>query len=548
MSTREPDDFWDIASLLPKKKNVPGAGPRAFAPGVSPALVESGEDMPRSSDCALHWEAPPVTAAPEERGYTPKGNMLLAEVRLTRTESRYHFYSHFLTDAQNAMKEKGQACAYVPFFSYLPQYAQLSAAQRAYYLFFRDEVNSGRYPETNQSYFLLYVFEAINLPDIIPPQEGARRLATLWAAYRHKLPQEDKFMTEWLMDYCLIHDVPCPSDILAPFLSEILPLAAVREFYLDGGDSPLDKARSVIAFSSDYDPMKSRLAQGEGKALYFSCVIGAVSAVLSLMEKEGAAALRGKAAVKSFDAFLGALCAWPARERISLSYFPVSNTPVLRQTVTATLKYAENKVRASQGMKSRLTVPPLEEKYRAAADAFLQTALPVKEPPAPQRPAYESLYDAKETAFSEADAEDIERRSWQNTRLLLPEEEEMQASDPTGISEIPEMPEASEIPAKAAPDSAGTENKPKEETVLGRYGLTPEEIAFLQAVFLNDQEKARQLSLTNRKTPETMAEHINECFADAMGDIVLCIDGSDLSVLPDYEEEVADFLSPENHG
>lgn len=545
MTSRETDDFWDIGALLPKKKTAP-APSRPFAIAVSPALVESGKETPPSPACALHFDLPEGQTNPEERVYIPKGNMLLSEVRLARTESRYHFYSHFLTDAKLAMAEKGKKCDYVPFFSYLPQHGQLSAAQRAYYLYFRNEVNVGRYPETNQSYFLLYVFEILNLPDVISPEVGVKRLASLWAAYRHKLPQEDKFMAEWLMDYCLVHNLPCPGEILSPFLSDILPMAAVKEFYLDGGaDSPLGKARSVIALSSDYDPQKSRLAQGEDKAFYSSCVTGAVSAVLSRMEEEGASALRGRPAVKTFDAFLGALCAWPARERITLSYFPVSDTPTLRQTVTATLKYAENKVRAYKGIKSRLTVPPFPEKYQAAVDDFLRKAIPEKVPPLPQRPAYESLYDAKETAFSPRDAADIERLSWQNTRLLLPEEE-----GEGGEEIVCAMQKAADTSAAPKEDSASSDAvAPDCATDSGQnsYGLSASEIAFLRAVFVKESEKARQIARKAGKTEESMAEHINECFADTMGDIVLCMEEGGISVLADYEEEVADLLSPENH-
>lgn len=513
MTDSEKDGFWDISDLVPKKK-TPYQLPPAFP--VRTVTVESGSDTPRKEEETLHFSQGQVTPA-EEYVYHPKDHMLLEKVTLRHTEVRYRFYSHFLEDAHRIFPMKGEKCDFVPFFSYLPQYAQLSQAQLAYYLYFRDEVRQGRYPQTSQSYFLLYVFELINLPDVIPPKEGAHQLAAVWAAYRERLPQMDKFMVQWLMDYCLVHEVACPGDVIAPFLRQILGMAKVKEFYLGGVSfESAVWADAIIALCSDYDPGKSRLAQGEHREALLSHLERAVLCVLQAQKEH--APRQGAVRSLQFDAFLGALCTFSARKHITLSYYPVESTESLRRLVTGTVKYTENKLRAHLGMKSRLAVPPLPDEVKQLLDKDWQTAVPTAQK-APPRPEYEALYDAQDMHFSPTEAVELEKDSWQNTRLLVEEDTEEEASDPS--FDLPVLPGQQEKVA---------------------YGLSPGELLFLTALMRGDTALMQQASAKEKKTPQTMAEHINECMMDGMGDIILEITPEGMTLIPDYQEEVMSLL------
>ena len=49
-----------------------------------------------------------------------------------------------------------------------------------------------------------------------------RYLAYLWAKYRQQFPQLDKYLSEWIPDYCLIRAVECPMDIIKIFMADAL--------------------------------------------------------------------------------------------------------------------------------------------------------------------------------------------------------------------------------------------------------------------------------------------------------------------------------------
>lgn len=117
-------------------------------------------------------------------GYTPERNPLIKKVTVKSWDAKYSFYGRFRSDALKYAGINGSPCGKVPFFSYTPQYSQLTDDQLACYFYWRDCVKNGEYPDTDYAYILLYIYEIINLPDVIPAKEGADRLYRVWCAYR----------------------------------------------------------------------------------------------------------------------------------------------------------------------------------------------------------------------------------------------------------------------------------------------------------------------------------------------------------------------------
>ena len=74
--------------------------------------------------------------------------------------------SHGIADAIiRTFVAVGRVCHVV--FAFVPQYEQLNAAQKAYYLYFREEANKGNYIEAGQSYVFLYIFEIPQFPPCV---------------------------------------------------------------------------------------------------------------------------------------------------------------------------------------------------------------------------------------------------------------------------------------------------------------------------------------------------------------------------------------------
>lgn len=524
----EKDDFWDIAALLPKKRKAP-------ATGVSYGEVETVEVTApppatphAASDEARRLHPDSEGGVEEALAYTPSDNPFITHVRVLQRGSNMRLFHGFKSEGGAWLSLCGEPVPYVPYFSFLPQYYQLNAAQKAYYLYFRDEANKGNYLDAGQSYVMLYVFEILNLPEYISPKIGVLRLARLWAAYRKKFPMLDKGMVGWLSDYALVHGVSCPHEILAPFLDEILTKAPLKEFYLGvEADSSLTVTDALIALTSAYKYQNSRYAEGEHKELLTTHVRAAAAAVLRHVFLEGGRA-RYTPVTKHSDCYTGALWAGGHRLSLEVTYYSLTGTDDLKILMTAAVRYAENKIRTYLAVKSRLSVSCLPDDIKALIDAYFARALPdrvrAKQPADQPPPEYEALYEPLSQGVSLAEAEDIENRSWENTWRLIPEEER---------EEI--------LTASRRAEEAEEHSVPQEEEE--KTCLSVDEAAFLRLLLAGDETGARAYVRERSLSYFTLGEHINEIFSDEIGDVVLELSGDVFLPIPDYEEEMREMLA-----
>lgn len=522
------DTFWDLEKYM-SARPASRQPLRPFAPEEQTVEVTAPPPPAAPARPAREREigaAPPADAR-AVTVYSPADNRLLSEVRILRHTGGYNFYGQFRRDAAANLCKMGAACAYVPFFSYIPQYAQLNDAQRNWYFYWRSCVRAGEYPERCcESYFFLYVYEIINLPDLIPPPEGVLLLCRVWEAYRRALPRIDKYMAEWVCDYCLVHRLPCPNKALRGFLPAILSHAALREFYLGGiGDLSGAGAEAALAFFSDYAFRDSRYAAGEWLPLYETHIPAALSPIL----QNALSATRGPAggvlSRTAHEAFCGSLCSCGVKCRLEITYIALSDAAPLRAEITAAVKYAENKLRAMAGLKSRLSVPPFPAAYRAQIDAYFARLTAATQKTAP-KPAYEALYDAPAPSADPEAARRIERESWGITDILV-----------AGMEEEP-LPAAP--PCREQPPPADSAPVPEEEA--GAPSFTDDERAYLAAL---RQDRAAAFLRTFSGMAEELAASINEKSTAYFGDIILspAEDGEGYALIPDYVQEVDTWIS-----
>jgi hypothetical protein len=523
----EKDDFWDISSLLPPKKKYTAS---VFADTVPTAEIslDASNECVAENERTLHFSVEDRATA-SFREYTPPANAFIHRVCVRRAKSRYRFFHVFREDAIRYLNAKAKVSAFIPFFSYIPQYSQMNKEQLDYYIYFRNEANEGRYIQTTQSYYFLYIYEIINLPEYIPAEIGVVRMAKAWAAYRKMIPSIEKYMVSWLADYALIHGVACPVDILSPFLPDILALSHFKEFYLgNAADSSEAHLEALLALCSKYHYKNGRYAAKEQGEYFLTHIPRALELVFHEVFESDTLRVMYDTVSKEYDAYCGALCAEEYRYTVSVQYSSLTGTEALGQLITAAVKYAENKVRAYLSIKSRLSVPMLPQKYKSIMDAYFARSLvqaPRKEREA--RPEYEALYDAPSLGISDDAAKEIELSSWQNTRRLVPEEELCEATH-----------EESADTGKTYP-SAFTDKREGEDACP----LLKSEMDVLRALRYENEASARACAKSEGVYFESALEHINEYFFDRMGDIVIEINECGVSVLEDYETEVGAFLA-----
>ncbi len=495
--------------------------------------------------------------ADESRTYTPKNNPFLLSVTVTRKKSIYSFYEHFARDARRYFNEKGEECEYTRFFSYIPQYSQLNPKQRAYYFYFRDSVRAGRYIKTDFSYFMLLVYEILNLPDLVPPESGISFLCRLFCAYRKDFPQMDKYLSVWIPDYCLLYGLPAPTAELAPILREVLAATDFKEFYLgNAGELSPTGIDSLLALASDYQYRYSRYVTEENLEKMTRVMHASLRPVISRLLAEENLAILATEKTREHEAFTGSLCAHNLRARLSVVYRPFSETPRFRSILTQAVKYTENRLRARLSVKSRLSVVGLPPAYREIISRVLD-GLPTQAAEVcvtSEERRYLALYEAESHGFSEEESAEIESSSWETTRRLTEGiecdsdavadlcEEASQGSD---LSEAKKTSQKAEKAGKAdfeASPLASSEAGAVPSGVALRYGLSPTAFAYLCAIVRGDSSAQETLLRQKSAARELLYEEINGAFYIHFGDVILENGPEEPLLIEDYRSEVESFI------
>ena len=583
----DPKDFWNLDDLLPPSKKVPASKgfspdtsaveitvPAGVLPGditVNPVLAPgTGATQPAAPeetapargtltgtggvfvDADVPLRERPVNpyAAKEppreepETVYRPE-HSLLHEVRIYPWRTAYTYYEQFRVHALKLHPREGSECAEVDFFSYMPQYTQLTREQLHYYLWWRTNFRKGIYLHAAFSYLLLYLYEQINLSGKIPPEEGQQNILRLWLSYRGEHPRLDVLVREWLCDYSLLHRLPPPA-LPRALYGELLAGCRLKEFYVSGWQGAEEEVLAILLFCNNYDYKKSKFYRADTAELYDRVLSGAVAAALSFFrEKNGGIGHSAGVSTITRDAFAGAVCSYRLKRRIEVDYASFSHTHELRYIMTDVLKYAENAIRASISVKSRLTVYQISTELRRVLDAYLEGTIPKKAPIRYEKkaePDYEKRYEIPVRPISPEHAARIEVESWETTRRLVeafggdgePTPEPPVTGNRTVATTAPPATENQTAP----PEVTATEKRvdmPPEGTPAGEAGGkgTPRTVETLQN-FLDSAEKTQNFSdsffgnenmffsgeksgvfekntsLLSDKTPENPAENVRE--------------------------------------
>lgn len=581
----EQDGFWDLPTTAKKTYNPPSTGRNTDTipvtldepeetrqesipprdPSASPidSRPQRPADRPirtssyatshgyqnRIKDSALGFSAEDLEAATEHpvmdglSGDLHQNRDMVAErdgdgwlirhITVRRWINDFSFYATFGRDALVSHQKVGQPAEPVSCSSFVPQYSQMNSGQLAYYLWFRDNARSGNFLEADFAYVLLYIYEILNLPEQIPPQEGIEQLCNLWAHYRKAYPKLDAYLCEWVPDYALIQGVALPG-VLEPFLSEIVRKAQFKEFFLDNmcppGGKLSHRAMAVLAgvlleTYSDYDYTLSRYYTGGNQAAYDKCIPEALTAALEQAYAEG----RGMFATDRLyrltrDSYCGAIIHTDNKRRIDVAFHSCIRSPDTRKFVTGIVKYAENRLRGRLKIKSKLSATSISPEDKAQVDKYFGPEdVPVQKKKEVVEEAYMKLYDAETTGFDFSAAREIEDASWVNTeRLTVDEAKEME----TTTQEVAKI-ETKQVRAEVQPHTETVHEKPTptpdpsvRDAVLALLDGTYESYCRTHGLFLGK-----------------IAEQINEIFLDVVGDILVEADGNRYSLIEEYRED-----------
>ena len=546
----ELDRFWDIDALIPKRRapytpsstdateivlEEPKKDEAKTAPSGKTEAIPKGE--PKRHFIPPHSEAEALQRPAPLLDYVPD-NALVRRVRIYPWKSHYRYYEGFVRDAERLYAAQGASCPRVPFFSYVPQYSQMNRPQLEWYLWWRACVRRGESPDTDYSYVLLYAYELINLSHKTDALETQRELCKLWQNYRATFHQLDTYLPDWICDHSLIHRLPPPAACTGELLSAVMAHCGLKEFYVPSGGED-GYVRALLAFCSNYQYRKSKFCTAEHSALFDRVITGALAEVSRHMSVDGKlfAAAKMDDSRLLRDAYTGALCSYQVKRKIEVDYCSFSRSHELRFFITDVVKYTENRIRQSIGVRSRLTVYALSFPVRQLLDAYLDGVLPKRAPiKSAEEPtaAYEKLYDLPKAELSLEHAAEIERVSWDTTERLV---EAFADVENSVESPFPPMPLQYEIVPQATEDAESEqENAPTNASAFAAY------LAFLQAVQRGDGAGQRTAAKEAGALPEVLADEVNGIAADLFGDILLEECDGAFAVIEDYREILEEIL------
>ena len=509
------DNFWNIESLVPKKKKQL----TPFATRPSTATVEIDGDAEQVDKARTSLTAQRGMRATEDESYVPDGHGLISRVTVKHLRDRYDFYENFRRAALLYFDCRGERCDFVPFYSYMPQYSQLSLEQRSYYLYFRERIRCGEYIKTDYSYIYLFVYEILNLPDKIPPRDGLLQLIRLLREYRRQFPRIEAQLALWIEDYCLVHRLPCPVSELGDMLHSVISISRLKEFYFGGLDfDSREVVDAMVAHLSDYDPRRAKIFEGENRELLWQNFRGAMRAVLVYLKKSGELMPEDERKILLRDAFPASLCTHTVKSKLEIEYFALDTCDSLRREVTAAVRYTENMLRAVMGVKSRLGVTGLPDILKREIDEYFARQRMQGGTLAPKRelPEYEKLYSAPAGNLSASGADEIERASWSTTMRLVEYDDDapqIAVAEPEIIEEAP------------AATPASTESP-----------LSDSDVEFLRRAYAYTYDGGAG------SDDHTTAEGINERALDLIGDVVLEYDGEYYRIIEDYKEDIEEWI------
>ncbi len=533
------DSFWDIADMLPEKKK-----PQRKAPVFSDteAVTIATGDKAHDTSAKIPPRMSVTQVVQEGKEYVPESDFI-RRVKITPWPTDFSFYRKFRSDALRFFDRTHAPCEYVYFFSYMPQYDQMTSSQMAYYLYWRAEFKRGNYLKADNSYVFLLAYEIINLPDKIPPKEGVMLLAKLWGTYRAEYRYMDKYFGEWLCDYCVIHRVALDFSWLSGFLADAIGEVSVPEFFLEKNKV----TTALIAAVCAYDYKKSKYYEA-CKDAYDTHMPAALShavcrVILPNLEKYGIIPVR---LVR--DSFSGAVVCRTEKYRIELSVYPLKRSYEFRQLLSKTAKLCENRIRAAFAIKSRFSPSGLDDEIKCAVNEYFDAIYPDsatshRKKQAEEEESYMALYEPENKGPADIErALAIEEAAWETAELLETEddvlaEEEISFSAPETVSILPAEEKSKEIPDMPFAFDAPMGGEDGDFAFL--LALEPR---LKNAVFHAVKGDFAAYCRTLSQMPERLAGEINEIAMDEMGDIIL---EEDFTLVSDYADEITNVLNKE---
>ncbi|MGG6310394.1 TerB N-terminal domain-containing protein [Paenibacillus macerans] len=343
----------------------------------------------------------------------------------------------FVLKAKELETASAAYAEFVPFQTYWPTYDQMQPGQLKWYLFWREEVRSGRCPDTDLSYLFVFLYELIHGIGWSVPAEGYVLMERVWRNYRERYPKLDTYVREWMYDFALVHNLEeRPAWPLHKLPHNLSPALKELEWGRRFTAEPLELSWELLLLLIDYDVQKSRFYAEQGRKELRTYAPKAVALVDGYLAKaKGSRILelhmpREKREPRYL--FRSAVYDHGLYGRTkTVTVLPISEYPPFRAYITQLVRLTENKLRELYGFKGKLRGIEVEPEIDRLIDRFLRKEFE-------QRRAEEAKARAPKVKISAAKLRKLKQESDEVRDMLLAEELTLPfAAGDAGDSELP---------------------------------------------------------------------------------------------------------------
>ncbi len=439
-------------------------------------------------------------------------------------------------------------CEYVPFYSYAPRYSQLTKPQLKYYLWWRDNARRGTYLAADESYIMLYAYELAATGDGEDKQAALYQLCSLLMSYPAQR-QHLVFKTmirDIICDFCLVHRLTPPQEKLIGVERQVINNSFLPEMFVDLNMDDEHLPSMINTSMSLYDYTKSKFYP-DNKELFDRAILGSVCRVI-----------RSKESFNAITSFTRGVYGSVTSERhpfgrmvnivnknvsVEVTYFELTN---IRPAITDIVRYSENRLREHIGIKNKISIMSVNPIAKDVVDAYFDTNFPAR-PAIDKRRRdaridehevheYDKFYDLPRTELSPERAMEIERQSWDTTKILTDAFEDEQDTPQIKQEEtlvIHDAPVAHDISLNAAEVKSAAESPDNAyQSIKAMLGDRADFIRLCKSgASLTEQ---RKFALSLGLGVDEIADTINEAALDVVGDIILESNGVSYIILEDY--------------
>lgn len=563
------DDFWDLDKFVPKSSRSAPTGKHHLEKSTSAIEIQSTVKSYTSNkfnDVALTHDKEQITRFIPSRNdaafatkytvfeYSPK-NPLIKSVKVYSEKPNEKVFVEtnlFIRERRALLNRTARECSHVPYYSHSPRYSQMSRGQLNWYLWWRENTRNGVFLKTDESYIILYSYELAATDEGEDKQKSLDMLCSLLSNYSDKdINVVFRMMIrDIICDFCLLHQLPSPIEKLKGLDRKLLSSSPLPEFFIDfSGENRNHIATLGLSSLSMYDYKKSKLYTPESAPVFKQAISGALCAVVSDDEAFSAIISFTSGVYGSITAerrpFARMINIVNRSIKFEITYFQMS---ALQSSITDAVRYSENKLREHLGSKSRLNIMAINPSVKSAIDRFFAEFYPpapvvdrrrrtiAEKDSAPQE--YDKLYELPQIDFSAERAMEIERESWETTRILTEAFTDGDIEEAITSSAPSDTVQSSDIPA------------PQEEQILhaetdfaeGLYAQIFQSIGkiaeFIKLCHVGSAAEQRSFARASGITTDELADRINEAAVEIFGDIILEGDGEAYRIIEDYLDQI----------